>query len=198
MEPDVASVLALRLYDAAWRIPFVKRDDKAKAPRYKHAYDFDVRDAISVGSGTSKFEILERKYVDKYAPEVTECYELVKDIASFIYNSEVILSPFYRSSINLNMYRNPGDCHAAHADSNPIANLLCLSEGTPLQVLNNNQWVDVPLTPGQLLTFNGRELLHRVPEQKRGDLRIVASMNLYFPDDCSRPDGLDEIAYGES
>lgn len=178
-------------------IPFFQRDDEVNRPIYPNENKgFIVSDAISPTGETSRFKILERMYVDEYFPQISLAYETVREAAEMIYQRPVITSPFYRSSINLNMYDEIGSRHAAHVDSNPIANLLCLAEGTPLQMKVSGEWIDVPLKPGELLTFNGREVMHRVPPSLGGKFRLVASLNLYFPDDCSRPDGLDEVAYG--
>lgn len=197
MEPTLAKALA-RFVQQNPDIPFVTRDDVNQHPRFSNGKDGDmVKNAISPAGNSSMFKILERKYVAEFIPSVEGCYEKSRNIAEEHFDREVVLSPFYRSSINLNMYDCEGSCHAAHIDSNPVANILCLSEGTPIQVLDEGKWVDVILYPGELFTFSGKEMMHRVPKQCRHDFRLVASMNLYFPDDCYRPLGLDEVAYGE-
>lgn len=211
---------ALRLGDFARTakkfIPFVQRDDVEPDPA-AISENAMVAGAISQAGETSKFKILERSKVEQYFPEV--CNKKILDqvkMAGILYDrnaygpgyykkdSHVIESPFFRSSVNVNMYDLDGSRHAAHYDSNPIANLLCLwEEGPPLEILEDfypggPTWVEVPLRPGEMITFDGRKTMHRVPRYSEGEYRCVVSYTLYYSDDCYRPAGLDALAYGES
>lgn len=197
MSVSDALALSRRVKANLDEIEFVQRDDKNKKSIYQSSDTQQVENAISANGEYSKFKILERKYVEKWFPEIPELYETIRAEAEEYFGEKVITSPFYRSSINMNVYDGEGTCHAAHVDSNPIANILCLSEGAPLQIFKNEEWVDVSLYPGEVVILPGKDLMHRVSVGDEDNFRVVISFTLYFPHDCSRPDGLDRIAYGE-
>lgn len=153
--------------------------------------------AINPHGEQTDYCVLERKHVQQLLPEVTYQYLRTHQAVQERFGRPLLTSPFYRSSVNLNLYWGAGTCHAAHTDSNPVATILCLSEGTPLELWVNGAWEAVRLSPGEIAAFEGKRIAHRVPPAPTDQFRLVVSSNLYFPEDCSRPDDLDQVVYGK-
>jgi len=156
------------------------------------------RDGMSSGGGRSIYDVLDGFVVNKFLPELIGWYEATRWFLEELVGRDVILSPFPRSAVNVNVYRPPLTGVGWHFDTNPLSVLLYLSEGnSPTEFqLADDRVLNVTPHLGDMLVFLGRKIRHQVP--LGSGLRITCPLNYYHPDDCSRPEWIDRAIYENS
>lgn len=134
----------------------------------------------------------------KRLPFLAGLYENLVGPLEDLTKKRVVKSPWLRSKINLNVFPNGKGKVGLHVDSNPITILVAFTDGAPLEFFRDGRrfayWYP---KPGKAAIFLGKEIAHRVVSREKDTTqRIVAPMNYYFEDDCSRPFWFDDYVYG--
>lgn len=134
-------------------------------------------------------------------PELFGWYETAPLWLQHIVQRDVICSPYPSSAITLKVYDRPGDEQGWHLDTNPLTVLLILTAtqgdyGTEMETRSGTHF-NLKNDPGDCFVFLGRELRHRVPPLPTNHWRVTIPLNYYHPDDTWRPEGMDDIVYGE-
>lgn len=132
--------------------------------------------------------------------ELVEWYESQVDMLSAVWQRQVVLSPYAESAVTVKVY-GEGDSQGAHYDTNPLTVLGYLADSTAATVFQaghgETDHLRVAPRAGAVVSFLGREHLHWVEPVPAGERRVSVSYNYYFDDDLWRPDGIDDLIYGE-
>lgn len=133
-------------------------------------------------------------------PEVFGVYLATRSLIEQWTGSAVALSPYPRSELNLNRYDAPGGQMSAHCDSNSISVVVYLTtnetDGATEFLSGGMVYRSEYPRAGDLLLFKGSRILHQSAPVRSG-VKVAAILNYYTPDDVRRPEGLDELMYGD-
>lgn len=155
------------------------------------------REAIGSQGDPARFSMMDRGGIEKYAPRVLDWEDWILRLAREVTGMDLILSPWYRSSVNVRKYVGD-DTEGRHFDTQPLAALLFLQQGAPLRVECEAGTVDIESIPGRVVLMKGDELIHSVPPGPTDfySCRIGVCFNLYTPDNTARPAYIDKMLYG--
>lgn len=151
--------------------------------------------------GDYRHYVMDAYQVQALLPDLWQFYqnELI-DIAERVVRRKVILSPYAQSSVNVKVYA-PNDEQGWHRDTNALTALLYLTDcdektGTLVEPLDGTEPFALLADAGDLLIMQGRKVRHKV-QPVPGDYptRVTCPLNLYYPGDTWRPEGIDEIVY---
>lgn len=163
-------------------------------------------DKVSDLGGRYLHHIFKGEDVRQHLPELTTTYHSLLPLVSMVTCSDVVVSPYPRSDINIKVYPPGGGTLGEHFDTNGITVLLFLTTNreAPLRMKiprahpsRKEPWIErrsIHAEAGSVLLMRGREVLHdcepTVTEQK-----ITVVMNFYRRDDTWRPAQFDSFAY---
>lgn len=157
--------------------------------------------AKDLDEGGARFHgIAAAKQTQQILPELFGVYQAYTTFLSALIDRPVVTSPYAESAVTLKVYDQPGDSQGWHKDTNPFTALLILTEttgtyGTEIEGLDGSRF-NLENEPGDMWLMYGRELRHRVPSVPEGKWRVTVPFNYYHPDDFWRPEGMDELVYG--
>lgn len=149
-------------------------------------YDHTVADAATITAGL---------------PWITAWYYAAIPALTDLFDAPIEPSLLLRSRYTLKHY-GPGGQQGWHYDTNPVTVLLWLTtspaEGA-LEVRDRTGEVR-RFAPhaGSVLAMWGSELWHRVLPQPDDANRIMVALNYYLPGAQWRPDGIDDLVYGDT
>lgn len=163
-------------------------------------------DAVSDGGGRYLHHIFKGEDIREYLPELKAVYHALLPLISMVTCTEVVVSPYPRSEINIKVYPPGGGTLGEHYDTNGITVLLFLTTNkeAPLRMQiprshpsKKNGWIEkknIYAEEGSILVMRGREVLHdcepTVTEQK-----ITVVLNFYKRGDTWRPAQFDSFVY---
>lgn len=163
-------------------------------------------DAVSDLGGAYNHYIFKGDDIRRYLPELTAIYHSLVPLISLVTHTDVVVSPYPLSDINIKAYPPGGGTLGLHYDTNGITVLLFLTtnQEAPLrmQIERSHPSKKEPWTEhrnmfakkGSLLIMQGRKTLHdsepTVTEQK---LSVV--YNYYERHDTYRHEDFDNFVY---
>jgi hypothetical protein len=163
-------------------------------------------DTVSDSGGRYLHHIFKGEDVREYLPELTAVYHSLLPLVNMVTCSDVIVSPYPRSDINIKVYPPGGGTLGEHFDTNGITVLLFLTTNreAPLRLQiprshpsKKESWIEreqIYADEGSVLIMRGREVLHdcapTVTEQK-----MTVVMNFYKRTDTWRPAQFDSFVY---
>lgn len=133
----------------------------------------------------------------KYCSVVQGWYEAILPLASFVVSDDLILSPYYDSSVLALVYKDNAGQQEYHYDTQPITVLVYLTNNSDCgqtRISKGGELIDVYPEAGSILVMKGRELLHCSMPVTHG-LKVSMPMNMYTTTDVWRPEALEDTDY---
>lgn len=162
------------------------------------------KDVLGDG-GDYHYRVFDGLLVQKHWPEMLACYRALVGLVSAVTLENVRTSPYERSAVNVLMYQGNNDQQSWHFDTNRISALLYLTTntqgGTECQLLTDNphqtekRFRTFLPQEGALLLMQGRKVWHRGCSVQQ-ETKVVCLWNYYAANDTWRPEGIDELLYG--
>jgi hypothetical protein len=166
--------------------------------------------SILDGGGAYRHFILDGLQVRRHLPDLLATYEALKCLVAVVTHHDVTTSTrkYPRSAVNVKVYRGQGSQQGWHYDTNAITGLLYLTtnqEGaTCCEVTREHPSADMRTktvrrvlpVAGSLLIMQGRSVWH-CAEPVTTETKIAAPLNYYTAEDSWRPEGIDNLVYGE-
>ncbi|WP_395608004.1 hypothetical protein [Pseudomonas sp. B22129] len=163
-------------------------------------------DAVSDLGGAYNHHIFKGDDIRRHLPELTAIYHSLVPLVSLVTHTDVVVSPYPLSDINIKAYPPGGGTLGLHYDTNGITVLLFLTTNreAPLRMqvershpAQKNPWVEhrrIFATKGSLLIMQGRKTLHD-SEPTVNEQKLSVVYNYYERHDTYRHEDFDNFVY---